>query len=118
MTLAGPVDKGKARPALQPAVYALSDSCDGFYAVFRTRIRDPELVVVVIYQTLGVRRVRGQPWRDNAKDSVRACRMRLVLDNVEPVMPAARIVAPVPTSPQPASHLASIVTKMPVVKRR
>jgi predicted ATPase len=67
---------------------------DGAFLVILTPIRDPELVVPTIAQTLGVREASGsRPLFDTLTDYLRDKHLLLLLDNFEQVVAAAPTVA-------------------------
>ena len=81
LTLTGPGGTGKTRLAVQAAAELAHDFEDGVALVPLAPVRDPELVVPTIEQTLGT--------SDPLADYLRDRSMLLVLDNFEQVAEAA-----------------------------
>jgi predicted ATPase/class 3 adenylate cyclase len=81
VTLTGPGGTGKTRLALQAAAELIDDFPDGVFWVPLASLRDPELVVPTIEQTLGAK----VPLAEHVDEK----RMLLVLDNVEQVIGCA-----------------------------
>ena len=93
LTLTGPGGIGKTRLGLQVAADLVEDFTDGVYFVDLAPIRDPNLVIGAIAQTLGVRDSGSQPLLERLKDELRDKHMLLLLDNFEQVLDAASHVA-------------------------
>ncbi len=93
VTLVGPGGVGKTRLSLQVGADLLDDFVDGVYFVALAAISDPTLVLGAVAQTLGVREQGGRPVLDALKESLRAKRLLLILDNFEQVSLAAPQVA-------------------------
>ncbi len=93
LTLTGPGGVGKTRLALQVAADIASGLADGAAFVDLAPVRNPDLVVPTIAQTLGIREVPGRPLRDTLADALRSRGGLLVLDNFEQVAAAAPDVA-------------------------
>jgi predicted ATPase/class 3 adenylate cyclase len=89
LTLTGPGGTGKTRLAQQVAAELLDDFDGGVYFVDLAPIRDPELVVPTIAQTLGLRETGGQSIAESLKAYLREKQFLLVLDNFEQILPAA-----------------------------
>jgi predicted ATPase/DNA-binding CsgD family transcriptional regulator len=85
LTLTGPAGIGKTRLALQVATDLLESYPDGVYFVNLAALRDPDLVLPTVAQTLALREVEGQPLLALLKDK----HLLLVLDNFEQVVTAA-----------------------------
>jgi predicted ATPase len=95
VTLTGAGGAGKTRLALQLAAEAVEDFPDGVFWVPLQALRDPELVLPTIAQTIGA----GNGAADHLADE----RALLVLDNLEQLLPAA-------------PHLARLLAQAPNVK--
>jgi predicted ATPase len=94
VTLTGPGGTGKSRLALHIALNLLNYFEDGAFLVILTPIRDPELVVPTIAQTLGVREAGdSRSLFDLLVEHLRDKHLLLLLDNFEQVVAAAPIVA-------------------------
>lgn len=89
LTLTGPGGVGKSRLALEVATELKASFPDGVYLIDLSALRDPELVLPAIAETIGVSEtgVRSLPAR--LASYLGAKRMLLVLDSFEPVLPAA-----------------------------
>jgi predicted ATPase/transcriptional regulator with XRE-family HTH domain len=92
LTLTGPGGIGKTRLGLQVAADLVEDFTDGVYFVDLAPIRDPNLVVGALAQTLMVRESGSQPLLERLKDKLREKQMLLLLDNFEQVPDAATLV--------------------------
>ncbi len=93
LTLIGPPGVGKTRLSLHVAANLQDAFADGLCYVPLAPIRDPNLVIATIAQTLGVRETGSQPLLDSVKDYLRAKQLLLVLDNFEQLLAAAPRVA-------------------------
>jgi predicted ATPase/class 3 adenylate cyclase len=89
LTLLGPGGTGKTRLALQLAGDLLDRFPGGAAFVFLTPVRDPELVVPAIAQTLGLREQPGESALETLLEYLRERQLLLVLDNFEQVLAAA-----------------------------
>jgi predicted ATPase/class 3 adenylate cyclase/DNA-binding XRE family transcriptional regulator len=92
LTLTGPGGTGKTRLGLQVAAELLDAFVDGIYFVDLAPIRDANLVVAAIAQTLGLTGRGDQPLIDRARAYLRDKRLLLLLDNFEQVLDAAPVV--------------------------
>src|SRR5262249_2298081 len=92
LTLTGPAGTGKTRLAQRVAADALGHFADGVQFVALAPIRDPELVVSTIAQTLGVRESGGRPLLEALEAYLAGQRALLVLDSFEQVLAAAPAV--------------------------
>jgi predicted ATPase len=93
VTLTGPGGTGKSRLGLQAATDLLNHFSGGVYVTFLAPIREPELVVSTIAQTLGVREEGNQDLLESLKKHLHDRQMLLLLDNFEQVMEAGALVA-------------------------
>src|SRR5918912_2957553 len=89
VTLTGAGGSGKTRLALQVAAEQLERFRDGVFFVSLAPVRDWELVVPTIAQTLGLREHAGETLLDTLTDYVREKQLLLLLDNFEQVVAAA-----------------------------
>jgi predicted ATPase/DNA-binding CsgD family transcriptional regulator len=93
LTLTGPGGIGKTRLALQVAANLLDHFVDGVYFVSLAPIRDVDLVIPAIAQTLGVREAGTRSLLESLQAYLRDRQLLLVLDNFEQVVAAAPLVA-------------------------
>ena len=89
MTLTGPGGIGKTRLALQAAAELKDDFEDGVFLVMLQAIREPELLLPAIAQTLGVSQAAGQ----SLSAYLAPRQLLLVLDNFEQVVAGAATLA-------------------------
>jgi len=88
LTLTGPGGAGKTRLALHLAAALAPEFADGARFVPLAAVTDPALVLPEIAAALGARDVAGSP-REQVRETLRAHRLLLVLDNLEQVTAAA-----------------------------
>ncbi len=93
LTLTGAGGIGKTRLALQVATTLLDHFVDGVYFVSLAPIRDADLVLVAIAETLQMREAGEQPLGESLQAYLQHRQMLLVLDNFEQVVAAAPAVA-------------------------
>ncbi len=93
VTLLGPGGVGKTRLALQSAADLIDALPDGAFFVPLAAIREPDLVVPAIAESLVVRETGGQPLQQTLRDRLRNAKALLLLDNFEQVIEAAPVVA-------------------------
>jgi predicted ATPase/class 3 adenylate cyclase len=98
LSLTGAGGAGKTRLALQLAAAAIELYPDGVFLVSLAAVRDWELVVPTIAQTLGLREQPGETVLETLTEYLRDRRMLLVLDNFEQVVPAAAALSGLLTS--------------------
>jgi predicted ATPase/class 3 adenylate cyclase len=89
LTLTGTGGIGKTRLALQAAADAVEVFHDGVFFVSLAPIRDEELVLPTVAQTLALREVPGEPIATTLAAYLVEKQMLLVLDNFEHVLDAA-----------------------------
>jgi predicted ATPase/class 3 adenylate cyclase len=89
LTLTGPAGAGKTRLALQLAADHVGAFEDGVFLVDLSPLRDSELVVPTIAQTVGLRDVAGRPATEALAEFLGEKRILLVVDNVEQVVASA-----------------------------
>ena len=89
LTLTGTGGAGKTRLALRLAAGAVEEFPNGAFFVSLAPVRDWELVVPSIAQTLGLREQPGETVLETLTEYLRDRRMLLLLDNFEQVLPAA-----------------------------
>jgi predicted ATPase/transcriptional regulator with XRE-family HTH domain len=93
VTLTGPGGIGKTRLAIQVATDCVPDFPDGTFFVPLASLTDPDLVVSTIARVLGLREIPNRSALEIVRDAIRVKRLLLVLDNFEPVVQAAPVVA-------------------------
>ena len=89
ITLTGPGGTGKTRLAIQVATELSGSYRDGVWFVSLAPLRDPDLVMSAIAQTLGVRDSADHPLITSLTSALRDRHLLIVLDNVEQVVSAA-----------------------------
>ncbi len=89
VTLTGPGGTGKTRLGLQVAAELSNLFPSGVYFVNLASISDPVFVIPTIAQTLGLRKVAGQPLLERLQEELQEKQVLLVLDNFEQVVTAA-----------------------------
>jgi predicted ATPase/class 3 adenylate cyclase len=89
LTLTGAGGTGKTRFALQIAAEQLEEFANGVFFVSLAPVRDWELVVPTIAQTLGLREQPGETRLETLTEYLRDKQLLLLLDNFEQVVPAA-----------------------------
>lgn len=89
LTLTGTGGIGKTHLSLQVATELLGDFTDGAYFVPLAPIRDPELVMPAIAQTLGIKETGGQAPLNLLKAFLLDKHLLLLLDNFEQILPVA-----------------------------
>ncbi len=89
VTLIGPGGTGKTRLSLQVAADLIDLFIDGVFFVDLAPVREPEAVLAVIAQTVGLRETGDQPLLDALKGHLRNQTMLLLIDNFEQVTAAA-----------------------------
>ena len=93
LTLTGPAGVGKTRLALQVAADLVESFADGVFFVSLAPVRDTELVLSTVAQTLGLRTIVSQSFLDMLKRYLRDKHCLLLLDNFEHVVGAAPLLA-------------------------
>src|SRR5262245_54324366 len=115
LTLIGTGGTGKTRLALQFAAEVIDRFPSGVFLVSLAQVRDPELVVPTIAQTLGLRQQSGETLVATLIEYLREKAMLLVLDNFEHVLSAAPAVGELPSS---APELKLLVTSRTPLRLR
>src|SRR6266545_4163638 len=93
LTLTGRGGAGKTRLALQVAASVVEQFDNGVFFVSLAPVRDWELVVPTIAQTLGLREQSGESVIETLTEYLRDKQLLLVLDNLEQVVAAAPMLA-------------------------
>ncbi|MCE7988097.1 MAG: hypothetical protein DYG89_43585 [Caldilinea sp. CFX5] len=89
VTLTGPGGVGKTRLGQQVATELLPFFRDGVFFVALAAIRDPNLAIATIAQTLGVREAGSDPLLESLQAYLRDKTLLLLIDNFEQVIEAA-----------------------------
>ena len=118
LSLTGAGGAGKTRLALQLAAAAIEQYTDGVFFVSLAPVRDWELVVPTIAQTLGLREQPGETVLETLTEYLRDRRMLLVLDNFEQVVPAAAALSGLLASDPALSLLVTSRTPLRVSAER
>jgi predicted ATPase/class 3 adenylate cyclase len=93
LTLAGPGGAGKTLLALQAGTALLADFADGTFQVVLSTITDSSLIPSKIAEALGVRGSAEQTSLASLTGHLREKRMLLVLDNLEHLAGAAKVIS-------------------------
>ncbi len=93
VTLTGPAGCGKSRLGLHVALELFGDFEDGTFLVMLESIRDPEMVVPAIAQTLGVPETPGRPGLEALGERLNDAHALLLVDNFEQVVQAAPAIS-------------------------
>lgn len=93
LTLTGPGGIGKTRLGLRVATALRDHFPHGVFFVNLAHLRDIAFVVPTIAQTLDLKETGDQPPLDQLIASLREKMLLLLLDNFEPVLPAASLMA-------------------------
>jgi predicted ATPase/DNA-binding CsgD family transcriptional regulator len=93
VTLTGAGGTGKTRLGLAVANEMRDTFRNGVWFVQLASVRDPDLVILNIAQSLGVDAISDQPLLDSVKDFLRDKELLLVLDNFEQVIASAPQIA-------------------------
>lgn len=89
VTMTGPGGTGKTRLAIETARSLAGEYHDGVWFVALETVRDPELVLPAVAQTLGVAEQPGRDIVDLLTEHLAKGRWLIVLDNLEQVAAAA-----------------------------
>jgi len=97
LTLTGPAGAGKTRLALEVAAGLLPDQVstfpDGIFFVDLSAIRESNLVLSAIAETMGVKARPGKPLLEELASDLRPKHLLLCLDNLEQVLEAGSLIA-------------------------
>src|SRR5216683_2186301 len=93
LSMVGTAGVGKTRLALQVAKDLVESFADGVFFVALAPVRDTELVLSTVAQTLGLRAMGSQSFLDLLKSYLRDKHCLLLLDNFEQVVGAAPLLA-------------------------
>ncbi len=97
LTLTGPGGAGKTRLGIEVATCLLPDQVssfpDGIFFVDLSAIREPDLVLSAIAETLGVKARHGEPLLEELANDLRPKHLLLLLDNLEQVLDAGLLIA-------------------------
>jgi predicted ATPase/DNA-binding SARP family transcriptional activator/catechol 2,3-dioxygenase-like lactoylglutathione lyase family enzyme len=97
LTLTGPAGAGKTRLALEVAACLLPDQVssfpDGIFVVDLSAIREPDLVLSAIAETMDVKPRHGKPLLEELVSDLRPKHLLLCLDNMEQVLGAGSLIA-------------------------
>jgi predicted ATPase len=97
LTLTGPAGAGKTRLALEVAAGLLPDQVssfpDGIFFVDLSAIREPDLVLSAIAETMDLKVHRGKPLLQELTNDLRPRHLLLCLDNMEQVLDAGSLIA-------------------------
>jgi class 3 adenylate cyclase len=89
LTLTGPGGTGKTRLALHSGAELVDTFADGVFVVLLAPVRDPELVLSTIAQTLGLRERAGETVEEALASYLTKRNVLLLLDNLEHLLDAA-----------------------------
>ena len=93
LTLTGPGGVGKTRLGIRVAAELAHDFPDGVCFVSLAPVRDPDLVVATIAETLGLKEIGERPLLERLKSYLQDRKLLLLLDNFEHVAQASLVVA-------------------------
>ncbi len=89
VTLTGPGGVGKSRLGEAVAWTVLDDFADGVFLIELAPVRDPQLILSVIAQTLAVHDQDSTPLQQRLQEQLREKQILLLIDNFEQVIDAA-----------------------------
>lgn len=107
VTLTGPGGTGKTRLSVEAARTMLDRFPDGVWFVALDAVRDPQLVIPTVAQTLGVPEQPGRPIAAVLAEHLASIRVLLVLDNLEQVVEAGPDIAALLRATRALTMLAS-----------
>ncbi|HEY0430098.1 MAG TPA: tetratricopeptide repeat protein [Pyrinomonadaceae bacterium] len=113
VTLTGVGGTGKTRLALEIARRALPDFADGVFFAELADIRQTELVISTIAQTLGLKESGGKSLLETILDFLSEKQLLLVVDNFEQVLKAAPVLAELASN---AAHLRILATSRALLR--
>jgi predicted ATPase/DNA-binding CsgD family transcriptional regulator len=93
VTVTGPAGVGKTRLALKVAEELAAGFGDGVAFIDLTTATTPDLVAPMVAQALGMRETGDRALEDRLIDTLRDRHLLLVVDNFEPVVVAAPLIA-------------------------
>jgi predicted ATPase/DNA-binding CsgD family transcriptional regulator len=93
LTLTGPGGVGKTRLGIRVAQDLAEDFSDGVCFVSLASVRDPDLVVPTIAESLGLKEIGERPLLELLKSYLQDRELLLLLDNFEHVAQASPVVA-------------------------
>lgn len=92
LTLTGPGGVGKTRLGIEVAKEVIGEFADCVHFISLAPVRNSDLVVSTVAQTLGLKEIGERPLFERLKAHLRDKRLLLFLDNFEHVAEAARVV--------------------------
>lgn len=93
LTITGVGGTGKTHLALAIAHKLLPEFTDGVYFIDLSMTRNPELVITIIGQTLGIGEVGGKSLKESVINFLREKKMLIVLDNFEQITEATPYIS-------------------------
>lgn len=112
LTLTGAGGSGKSRLAMRVAADVIDQFLGGVYIVDLAPIRDSQLVIGTIADTLDIREVPGETLIETLKHALVGKRMLLILDNFEHIIDSAHYLSELLSA---CPHLNIIVTSREIL---